>query len=235
MPPQGSDHAGKVAAAIPQGYILRASQHATSNAGDDVRWKDELVTEQKGRTRVTLDDGSILSVGSNSHMTVVQHDAASQQTQLELAVGKMRVQAAKLTKPGASFTVKTPTAVAGVVGTDFYVETDGKSTRVTVLEGIVKLAPAAAAAAVVSIAAGETSVAAGSAASAPAAASPSQISSATSSTSVSGAGTAAGASAASAATIPTAAVVAAAVVPAAVIAAVVPSTDQKSTASPSAP
>jgi len=211
----GADHAGKVGASVPSGYIMRANQKATNNAGDEVRWNDEMVTEAKGRTRVTLDDGSILSVGSNSHMKVLQHDATAQQTQLELTVGKMRVQAEKLTKPGASFTVKTPTAVAGVIGTDFFIEYDAqkKRTKVTVLEGIVKLTPIAAAVAV-SVLAGQTSAVAGSSATTPVAASAGEINSATSSTATSS-------SAAAAAGASTVVVTTAAVVPAAASAIIV--------------
>lgn len=234
-PPQsGGDHAGKVAASVPKGYIMRASQKMADNPGDDVRWNDEVVTESSGRARLTLDDGSILSVGSNSNLKVVQHDANAQQTQLELQAGKIRAQVNKITKPNGSFTVKTPTAVAGVVGTDFYIETDGKKTRVTVLEGIVKLTPLGAAA--ISIAAGQTAAATSGSATAPSAASASQMSNASSSTSVSSSSASGAASgAAGAASIPTVAVVAAAVVPAAVTAAIVPNIDQNNPASPTAP
>ena len=226
-PPQGGpDHAGKIAAAVPKGYIVRASQKTPDNPGDEVRWNDEIVTESSGRSRVSLDDGSILSVGSNSNLKVLKHDAAAQQTELELTTGKIRAQVNKITKPSGSFTVRTPTAVAGVVGTDFYIETDGKKTRVTVLEGIVKLTPIAAAVAV-SIAAGQTSVASGASASSPAAASSSQMSAATSSTTVVGTGVSA-----AAASIPTVAIVSAAVVPAAVISIVVPRVDQSPPVSP---
>lgn len=226
-PPQGgADHAGKIAAAIPKGYIVRASQRTPDNPGDEVRWNDEIVTEASGRSRVSLDDGSILSVGSSSNLKVLKHDAAAQQTELELTTGRIRAQVNKITKPNGSFTVKTPTAVAGVVGTDFYIETDGKTTRVTVLEGIVKLTPIAAAVAV-SIAAGQTSVASGSSASTPSAASGSQMSNATSSTSVVSSGVSA-----AAATIPTVAIVSAAVVPAAVIGVVLPHTDQSTPVTP---
>ena len=38
----------------------------------------------------SLTDGSILSVGSDSELRVVQHDATSQQTSLELDYGKVR-------------------------------------------------------------------------------------------------------------------------------------------------
>jgi ferric-dicitrate binding protein FerR (iron transport regulator) len=229
-PPQGADHAGKVAASVPKGYLVRASQKNNYNPGDDVRWNDEIQTENTGRARVSLDDGSILSVGASSSLKVVKHDAGAQQTELELTAGKIRAQVTKIGKPGGSFQVKTPTAVAGVVGTDFYIETDGKRTRVTVLEGIVKLTPLAAAIGV-SIAAGQTSVAAGASASTPAAASASQLSNATSSTSVS----ATGAGASTAASIPTVAVVAASAAPAAVTAAVVPNVDAGAPASGTSP
>ena len=54
------------------------------------QWNDLLKTEQKGRLRAGLTDGSILSLGSNSELRVVQHDAASQQTSLEMNLGKVR-------------------------------------------------------------------------------------------------------------------------------------------------
>jgi hypothetical protein len=48
-------------------------------------------------------------------MRIVKNDAATEQTELELGVGKFRGQIVKLTKPGASFKIKTQTAVVGVV------------------------------------------------------------------------------------------------------------------------
>lgn len=236
-PPQaGSDHAGRVGAAVPKGYLMRASQRMSSNAGDDVRWNDEMVTESTGRTRVSLDDGSILSLGSNSHLKVVQHDAGTQQTQLELGVGKVRAQVIKLAKPNASFTVKTPTAVAGVVGTDFYIEFDGKKTRVTVLEGIVKLTPVVAAAITsaalasqtATVTAGQTTTVAGGAITSPVAATPSQLQAAQTATSTSA--VAAGTTAVSTVVIATAAGV-----PAVVTTAVVPQIEPSAGNSPAAP
>ena len=44
----------------------------------------------------------------------MKHDARAQQTQLELAYGRMRSQVVRLTNSGSQFEVRTPTAVAGV-------------------------------------------------------------------------------------------------------------------------
>ncbi len=117
--PQGGGGAAQVA-----GQITALKPNATRNGApakmkDDVRWSDVVKTDSAGRVRIGLGDGSILSVGSNSELKVVQHDANSQQTQLELNYGKLRSRVVSITKPGGKFEVKTPNAVAGVVGTDW--------------------------------------------------------------------------------------------------------------------
>jgi hypothetical protein len=73
-------------------------------------------------------------------MRIVKHDMATEQTELELSVGRLRGQVVKLTKPGARFQVKTQTAVIGVVGTDFIVITTPESTTIICLEGAVTVA-----------------------------------------------------------------------------------------------
>jgi hypothetical protein len=60
------------------------------NVKDEVQWNDLLRTLQTGRLRARLLDGSLLSMGSNSHLRVLQHDATSQQTELELSYGRLR-------------------------------------------------------------------------------------------------------------------------------------------------
>src|SRR5262249_14710623 len=52
---------------------------------------------------------------------VVKHDGGAQQTELELAYGKLRSQAQKITKTDGKFEVKTPAGVAGGVGTGFFI------------------------------------------------------------------------------------------------------------------
>ncbi|MGH9530835.1 MAG: FecR family protein, partial [Terriglobales bacterium] len=118
-PPAGQK-AGEVGALRPE--ATRNEQ--VLKVKDEVQWNDFLKTLPTGRLRAQLLDGSQLSMGSNSQMRVLQHDATSQQTELELSYGRLRSRVVKLTKPGAKYEVKTPHAVIGVIGTDFYVFVD---------------------------------------------------------------------------------------------------------------
>ncbi len=117
QPQTGNQPAGQINAMIPA--ATRNSQPA--KVKEDLNWNDLLKTEHSGRVRAGLKDGSILSLGSDSELRIVQHDSASQQTSLEVDFGKLRSQVVKVTKPGGKFEVKTPNAVIGVIGTDFYV------------------------------------------------------------------------------------------------------------------
>ena len=130
-----SQAAGEISALIPQ--ATRNGNIASAKEG--VFWNDTLRTEGAGRARVTLKDGSILSLGSNSELKVVEHDPTSQQTELELNYGRLRSKVTPITKPGGKFTVKTPTASAGVIGTDFVVIYEGGHMQVIVYSGIVQV------------------------------------------------------------------------------------------------
>lgn len=114
---------------------------AAAKARDEVFWNDTLQTSASGRMRVGLGDGSILSLGSNTQMKVVQHDAAAQQTTLEMFFGRLRNQVVKLTQPNSKYEVRTPTAVAGVIGTDFALIVTADKTTVIVFSGIVQVTP----------------------------------------------------------------------------------------------
>jgi hypothetical protein len=135
-PPAG-DHAGQINALVPA-----ATRNAKpTKVRDDLQWNDLLKTELSGRVRAGLTDGSILSVGSNSELRVVQHDAASQQTSLEVNFGKVRSKVVKITQPNGKFEMKTPNAVIGVVGTDFYVGYEANRTTVICYTGQVMVTP----------------------------------------------------------------------------------------------
>jgi hypothetical protein len=143
-PDTPQQRAGQVNALIPA--ATRNAQPV--KAKDDLQWNDLLQTAQSGRLRAGLTDGSILSLGSNSQLRVLQHDAASQQTSLEMNYGKLRSRVVKITQPNGKFEVKTPNAVIGVVGTDFYVGFQGTRTTVICYSGVVTVTPLAGAAAV---------------------------------------------------------------------------------------
>ncbi|MGH9603258.1 MAG: FecR family protein [Terriglobales bacterium] len=133
----GGQRAGQVGALIPS--ATRNTQNL--KVQDALHWNDLLKTLASGRLRASLADGSLLSMGSNSEMRVIQHDAPSQQTELELSFGRLRNRVVQLTKPGAKYEVKTPHAVIGVIGTDFYVYVDADRTLVICYTGKVKVTP----------------------------------------------------------------------------------------------
>jgi hypothetical protein len=140
--PQGAgQRAGQVDRVIPAVSIARGSKNITANAKTVVNWEDLVNTQANARARVALDDGSVLNVGSDASLKVVKHDAGAQQTELELTYGKLRTQAQKIAKPDGKFEVRTAAGVAGVVGTDFYVEYDTttKAMNVIAYEGAVRV------------------------------------------------------------------------------------------------
>jgi hypothetical protein len=142
LPPQvvaqAGQRAGQVSRVVPTANIQRAGQQVTAAAQSPVFWQDVLTTDRGGRARVALDDGSVLNVGSESSLTITKHDAGTQQTELELTFGQVRANVVRLARPGAKFEVKTRTAVAGVVGTDFFLSFINGITLLIVFDGIVQ-------------------------------------------------------------------------------------------------
>ncbi len=124
--------AGKVERVLPAGFIVHERQTAEAKPADPVAWNDVLRTNDKGRMRVALADGSVLSLGAKGEMRVVKHDTESQQTVIELLYGKARANVAPLTKPNSSFQVRTPTAVIGAIGTSAVIETMSSSPVTTI-------------------------------------------------------------------------------------------------------
>jgi len=140
-PQAAGQKAGEVSRVIPAVSIARGAKTMTASAKTQVNWADVVNTQANARARVALDDGSVLNVGSDSSLKVTKHDGGAQQTELDLAYGKLRSQAQKITKTDGKFEVRTPAGVAGVVGTDFYLAYDQTSGQMNlvVFEGLVKL------------------------------------------------------------------------------------------------
>ena len=112
----GGPEAGKVTREVPRGTVERQGKNSPLVTNDPVDWNDVVRTQDKGRLQITLTDSSLLSVGSRSEMTIVKHDAEAQQTDIDLTSGTIRVDVKKISKDGGHFTIKTKTAVIGVVG-----------------------------------------------------------------------------------------------------------------------
>lgn len=132
---QTPQHAGKITNVLPIVNVVRGPQQTAASTSEAIFWGDSINTGHLARARIALDDGSVLNVGSDSNLTVNKHDAAGQQTDLDLNYGRVRAKAVKLVKPNASFQIRTPAGVAGVVGTDFALDSEGDKTRIVVYDG----------------------------------------------------------------------------------------------------
>ncbi|HYW39978.1 MAG TPA: FecR family protein [Terriglobales bacterium] len=133
--PTDGQTAGEVKTLIPAAW--RNSQPL--KVKDSLEWNDLLQTSAEGRLRAGLTDGSVISLGSNGALKVVQHDAVSQQTSIEMNYGKLRSQVVKITQPDGKYEVRTPNAVIGVIGTDFYVGYENDLTTVVCYVGKVSV------------------------------------------------------------------------------------------------
>jgi ferric-dicitrate binding protein FerR (iron transport regulator) len=144
----------------PAGKITGVSSSASEDGAaaalkDLVRTNELLSTNKSGRLRVQLDDGSILSIGSESQIRVAKHDASTGETLINLTSGRLRSRVVKIRKSGTRFQVLTPQARISVVGTDFFLEVSPARTQVVVYTGIV-LVGATAGGSPVDVAAGQT-------------------------------------------------------------------------------
>jgi hypothetical protein len=141
---QQQTRAGAIRVVLQPGGVARqrGNQVVRSTAQKDmaVFFRDVLETGLGGRMRARLDDGSILAVGSQSRLTVTEHNTATQQTSLQLQYGKVRAQVVQKTRPDARFEVHTNTAVAGVLGTDLVVDAFSPiGTSVLCIEGQIEV------------------------------------------------------------------------------------------------
>lgn len=100
---------------------------------------DTIITQQKGRIRFELNDRSIVSLASRTKMvinkSVYDPTKKSRLSFLKMALGRGRFLVRKLFDLNRSrFSVKTPTAVVGVRGSDFIIRATPQVTEVTALE-----------------------------------------------------------------------------------------------------
>jgi hypothetical protein len=191
--------AGKITAVVPIVNVVRGAQQVAASTSQQVFWGDVINTGHLARARVALDDGSILSVGSDSNLTIAKHDTGEQQTDLDLAYGQVRARAVKLVKPNARFQIRTPVGVAGVVGTEMVVLFDAAGNmQVVCMEGACKVCDLAGVC-VLMKGGEETGIHGNSSPSAPAPVSPATLTAAVSATNTAGAGAGAGAAGAGAA------------------------------------
>ena len=139
--PTPAGQAGTVTNAIPEEVLQRQGHGAEIplKVNDGIDWEDVVQTLEDGRLRIALSVGYFLDIGSGSTVKIIKHDPKTLQTRIQLTLGRMRAQVVKLTQPGSSIKVETPTAITGEGGPDFIVEAEPDYTRAYCIAGTVSI------------------------------------------------------------------------------------------------
>lgn len=137
---------GQVVAAEGSAEIVRGTVTSPAQAGMVIEKGDELRTGRPGRIRVMFQDQSVVTVSDDSRLTVDEQvfdpDSSSARSNLGLLKGKVSsIVSAYYNWSGSRYEVKTPTAVAGVRGTEFAVVYDDNldTTEVLGFSGVVRV------------------------------------------------------------------------------------------------
>jgi hypothetical protein len=131
---------GSIASAAGSVEIGRGDGIVAAEVGTGVQLGDELRTGADGRLRVVFQDDSVLNLGEDTRLVVDEQVFQPEQGRFSSLVrllgGKVRAAVAEhYQRPGASYEVEPPTAVAGVRGTTFLVAYD-EAEEVTEVLGI---------------------------------------------------------------------------------------------------
>lgn len=127
---------------------IQSAANKTSDAkvGSKVYEGDTIVTGADSRAKVVMSDRNVINISPDTQIKIAQYqnDSASgkKNVELDLVKGKVRNNVEQKYEGDNSFQVKTPTAVAGVRGTQFVVSFDPgtRMTSVVTFKGAVSLA-----------------------------------------------------------------------------------------------
>ncbi len=102
-----------------------------------------IATGDDGRCSLRLPSGTLIRLGSNTRVEVASltrgDPAAARKESIKVSVGRLWAKVTKLFGDESRFEVQTDNAVAGVRGTAFFVETNGKHDQFVVDHGAISL------------------------------------------------------------------------------------------------
>ncbi|QTA82219.1 FecR domain-containing protein [Desulfonema limicola] len=111
-----------------------------AGAGFDIYEKDTIISQPGGHIRFKMNDGSILSAASDTKLVISRSIYEPQEKTrdyfLNMLIGKAHFLVKKISGYKSRFEVKTKTAVVGVRGSEFIIESQ-ISTKVTTLENTI--------------------------------------------------------------------------------------------------
>ena len=123
--------------------VQRGGEEKWEKAGADmpVYPGDKVKTEAKSEAELILDDGSMLRIEEKTLIEIVDSkieegtEEGKKSFLINLGLGKVLNNLKKLIHKESRYNIKTQTAVAGVRGTEFSVESQKDKTEVAVFEG----------------------------------------------------------------------------------------------------
>jgi len=135
--PQGSGQpVGRVETLIPDVLVQHAGDlgEVFLRANELIERDDVIRTKEYGRLRINLFGGSALNVGSLTALRITVRDPENLHTQVELRAGRLRGELAKSAPSGASFEVRTSSAMVNAMGR-FLIDAEPGRTTVCVVDG----------------------------------------------------------------------------------------------------
>src|SRR5258706_9136292 len=120
---------GRATRVIPRADITRGGFSGLLQENAGVAENDRIQTQDGGRARVVLNDGSILNIGSKSALTIKNETRSSRAGSLEIAYGMVRAEVVGRLA-ARRFEIRTFTAVGGVLGTTVFVDATPGSTHI---------------------------------------------------------------------------------------------------------
>ncbi|HTZ35824.1 MAG TPA: FecR family protein [Stellaceae bacterium] len=143
--PAAAETCGKVLVMKGTAMVERGGQTQPLTVNEDVDTGDTIEAPGDAKVRLRMNDGSILTVAADGRLSLdkyaVDGSGRRQEGDMTMLSGTLRA----VVNAGTGtpdFEVKTTTAVAAARGTEWYVETQGDTTQVSVVSGTVSLAGA---------------------------------------------------------------------------------------------
>ena len=126
--------------AVVQGEVLveRGGTAFSAAVAMEVGVGDVVRTGPSGRAKLLFEDGSVLNLGDDSRIRITQFlytPGGDRSGLLDLVRGTVRAWVTRLRAQRSGFKIQTPTAVAGVRGTDYALRERGEGTVVVVFSG----------------------------------------------------------------------------------------------------
>lgn len=142
-----SEPVGKVSSLEGVVDVLRGGQlpAIAVKVGDPVFEKDVIRTKSNGKAEVTFNDGNVIRVAPSSRIDISEYNAKEGSNKAVITLPRGKIQsvvnkdiAKSIAVSGKStYEVRTPNAVAGVRGTDYFVFHNQNISGVAVKEGVV--------------------------------------------------------------------------------------------------